>query len=113
MLKHPEITEKRIDQFVRSYLAPRIYGESAPLKVEFCAEPFCNQKEAAAGKFFTVEPGFGWGPVWRTVWLRASGTIPRSWSGHEVVARLEVGGERTVWKNGVPVQGIDEPHDHY
>ncbi|MCH8275610.1 MAG: alpha-mannosidase [Armatimonadetes bacterium] len=113
MLKHAELTEKRIEQFIRLFLEPRLFGEAVPLRVEFCGEPHANQGKASRAEFTPVEPGFRWGPVWRTVWFRATGTVPRPWAGKEVVARLEVGGERTVWKANSPIWGLDRVHPHY
>jgi alpha-mannosidase len=113
MLKHPDLTEGRIEQFVRHFLEPRVLGDSAPLRVEFCEEACCTQQQAAAAEWAGVEPGFRWGPAFRTVWFRVAGTVPRSWAGTEVVAELPLGGERTVWKNNSPVAGVDEPHSTY
>jgi len=113
MLKHPELTEKRIEQFIGMFLEPRLEVESAPLALAFNPAAANSRKEAAKGKWVSVAPGFRWGPAWRTVWFKASGTIPSSWEGKEVVARLEVGGERTIWKGDSPGWGIDGPHDSF
>ncbi|KAA0228684.1 alpha-mannosidase [Fimbriimonadia bacterium ATM] len=113
MLKHPEITERRIDLFLRTELEPRVYGARQPLSIEFSSEAHRDAREAAKGKFAKVGPGYKWGPVWRTVWFRALGSIPRAWADREVAAQIEVGGERTVWKGSVPVWGLDGPHSWY
>lgn len=113
MLKHPEITERRIEQFLKDFLPPHIYGESSPLKVEFCADAHQNQQQASTGKFQYIEPGFKWGPPYRMVWFRATGSIPRSWVGKTVIAKLELGGERTIWKGNSPIWGLDYGHPDY
>lgn len=113
MLKHPEITERRIDQFITNSLENLIYRESAELAIEFCAEDHFDAAGASGGKFEEVGRGFRWGPAWRTVWFRATGEIPKGWAGKEVVAKLEVGGERMVWSGSSPVAGVDVPHSYF
>jgi alpha-mannosidase len=113
MLKHPEITERRIEQFIAHVLEPSLFPDACPLKLAFCADGYSSGAEAAAGEFVPVEEGFKWGPVWRTVWFKATGAIPKGWAGKEVAARLETGGERTVWKGTAPVAGVDWAHTHY
>ncbi len=113
MLKHPDLTEKRIEQFVSEYLEPRLLGDPAALRVEFCAEGCATQQQAAAADWVGVEPGFVWGPPHRVVWFRVSGGIPRPWAGRDVVASLDVGGERTVWKGNSPIAGVDWSHSFH
>lgn len=113
MIKHPRITERRISQFLENFLEPLLYPEHAPLRLEFCPEPFHDLAAAAKGKFEPIEEGFKWGPAWRTVWFRATGAVPKSWAGAKTVARLDVGGERMVWKGSSPVWGLDGPHAVY
>lgn len=113
MLKHPDLTSTRIEQFLNQLLEPMLYGESSVLRAEFCGEAYGSQQEAQSGEFVAVDPGFRWGPAYRQVWFRLCGSVPRSWAGQEVVARLNVGGERTVWKGNSPIFGVDGPHQHY
>ncbi|HET6645234.1 MAG TPA: alpha-mannosidase [Fimbriimonadales bacterium] len=113
MLKHPEITERRVRQFVQTLLLPNIETDSAELSVEFCETAHPDQRAAERGEFRPVGKGFKWGPVWRSVWFRASGEVPKEWAGRDVVAHLEVGGERTVWQDGVPMRGIDGQHPRF
>ena len=113
MLKHPDLTERRVDLFIRLTLTPLLYPLSEPLTLEFGGEGCETQREARASKLKPVSSGFEWGPAWGTVWFKASGKIPKSWDGGALVARLEVGGERTVWHENTPAFGIDEFHKHY
>lgn len=113
MLKHADLTEKRIEQFIFEFLQPRLFGDPISLKVEFCGKGCTSQQEATASKWSSVEPGFRWGPPHRMVWFRVSGGVPRSWAGKEVAAILDLGGERTVWKGNSPVAGIDWSHTAY
>lgn len=114
MLKHPELTQKRIEQFVSEFLEPRLLvGEPTALQIEFCKTPCDDQRTAANAKWTKVAPGFRWGPPHRPVWFRASGNIPRPWNGKEVVAILDVGGERTVWKGNTPIAGLDRAHEWF
>lgn len=113
MLKHPDLTERRVELFIRQTLAPMLYASSEPMALEFGGEGCETQREARASKFRHVGAGFEWGPAWATVWFKATGRIPRSWGDGVLVARLEVGGERTVWHENCPAFGIDEFHMHY
>lgn len=113
MQKHPDLTIRRVEQFVEMTLRPLLLGDPADLLVEICEDPHPTQQAAAAGKWKPIKAGASWGPAYRTVWFRASGSIPRSWAGRTVVAILDVGGERTIWKGNQPVWGVDFAHDHY
>lgn len=112
MLKHSNLTDRRIEQFIEA-LKPSLWSDPEPLKIEFSPQPYKNQSEAAAGKWKPTHEGMKWGPAYRTVWFRASGAIPKSWAGKSVVARLNLGGERTIWRQNSPVWGVDFAHDHY
>src|SRR5688500_686232 len=113
MLKHPDLTERRVDLFIRQTLAPLLYSKSEPLALEFGGEGCETQREARTAKLKPVSPGFEWGPAWGTVWFKATGRIPKDWVAGNSVARLEVGGERTVWHENCPAFGVDEFHKHY
>jgi alpha-mannosidase len=113
MLKHPEITARRVSQFIDRELRQLVHGERIPLRIEFCGEPHATQKAATKGPWEVVEPGYRFGPAYRTVWFKLSGTVPEQFRGEEVVVFAEVGGERTVWKNDSPTHGIDGPHSFF
>ncbi|MCE9560208.1 MAG: hypothetical protein K8R88_14815 [Armatimonadetes bacterium] len=111
MLKHNDITLRRIDQFLNLRLKPQMSGPKHPVQVEFCPEPHADEKTARKlGPWEPVEPGFKWGPAYRVVWFRIKGQVPNDWAGLDVGLVAEVGGERTLWQGNVPERGIDEPH---
>jgi alpha-mannosidase len=112
MLKHVDVTIHRIDQFIKRELASSIYGVKVPLTIEYCEEAHADQKAAKAGKWVPVEAGFRYGPAYRTVWFRVKGKVPKGFADCEVIAVPDLGGERTVWENNTPIQGIDGPHSY-
>lgn len=113
MLKHPEITRRRIEQFLESELRPRIFGERAPLTVEINDNPCRTQREAEAGPWKPVEPGHPYGPAYRVFWFRIRGAVPRELDGKQVGIVADVGGERTVWKDDSPWCGLDREHQYF
>jgi alpha-mannosidase len=113
VLKHPEITERRIRQFAEHSLKPLVHGEPLTLTIEYSEESHADERSAREASWRSVSPGFSWGPAWRTVWFRVTGTVPKEWEGSVVVARLDLGGERIVWKDNVPTQGLDGFHQDY
>jgi alpha-mannosidase len=112
MLKHTDLTLRRAKLFLNE-LKASLYSGSAPLKIEFNPAPAKTQKEAEKGQWCEVQPGFQWGPAYRVVWFRVSGTVPKEYEGHEVKAILDVGGERTVWRDNTPVAGVDYEHTDF
>lgn len=110
MLKHTDLTSNRIANFVKYDLEEAMLGERQTLEIEFCPVAHADEKAAAKGTYEAVSEGFRYGPAYRTVWFRISGTVPKCFAGEEVGAILEVGSERTVWRNNSPWQGVDGPH---
>jgi len=110
MLKHPDLTRRRIEQFLKHELQENIVGEREPLEIEFCADPHATQSAAEKGEWQAVEPGFRYGPAYRTFWFRLSGKVPKSMSGQWAGVLPELGSERTVWKSNSPFVGVDEHH---
>lgn len=112
MLKHPDITYRRVKLFV-SELKERLYGDTSLLSVQINERPCTNDSEALAGPWTPVDPGYRWGPAYRTVWFRVSGVVPASMDGKIVRVVADVGGERTVWRDGSPVFGVDHEHTDF
>jgi alpha-mannosidase len=110
MLKHSEITRRRLDLFMKQDLEPRLYGDRSPLKVEINEKSAKDQNEAIKGPWREVQPGFQYGPAYTTFWFRLSGNVPESMSGKEIAVVAEIGGERTVWRDNSPWCGIDWKH---
>lgn len=110
MLKHPDLTRRRIEQFLKYDLQERILGPREPLAIEFCPEPHATQAAAEKGEWQPVEPGFRYGPAYTTFWFRLSGKVPKEMAGLEIGVLPELGSERTVWKKNSPYVGVDEHH---
>lgn len=110
MNKHPELTLRRIQQFLSRQLHPlRITGRH-PLRVEVNEQPCRDQAEAMPGPWRVVDRGFRYGPAYRSIWFRLTGTIPPEFDGRAVKLIAELGGERTVWRDGAPWAGMDVEH---
>lgn len=110
MLKHPEITRRRLDLFMKQDIVPRLYGERAPLKIEINEKPAKDQNEAMKGPWKEVKPGHKYGPAYTTFWFRLTGNVPDPMAGKEIAVVAEIGGERTVWRDNSPWCGIDWKH---
>ena len=110
MLKHTDLTLGRINSFIKYDLEEQLIRERSPLAIEFCPEGHLDEHAASKGPWEPVGAGFRYGPAYRTVWFRIQGVVPKSYAGREVGIVAELGGERTVWRDGVPWQGIDDPH---
>ncbi|MFI5387233.1 MAG: alpha-mannosidase, partial [Fimbriimonadales bacterium] len=110
MLKHPEITRRRLDLFLKQDILPRLYGERAPLKIEINERPAKDQNEAQKGPWREVKPGHRYGPAYTTFWFRLTGNVPPSMADREIAVVAELGGERTVWRDNSPWCGIDWSH---
>ena len=110
MLKHPDLTRRRLTRFLLDELTPALIGERQPLKIETNANPARNQAEAELGPWEEVARGFEYGPAYTFRWFRLSGRVPEGWAGKHVSIIAEVGGERTLWKDGEPWRGVDHEH---
>ncbi len=113
MLKHPDLTLRRIQSFLQHELKPRCYGERHPLKVEFSENRSENQKGAKAGPWTEIENGFRYGPAYSNFWFRLKGKVPAGLAGKSVVIVADLGGERTVWKDNSPIGGLDVEHSDF
>jgi len=110
MLKHPEITRRRLDLFLKQDILPRLYGERAPLKIEINENAAKDQKAALEGPWREVQQGFRYGPAYTSFWFRLTGVLPPSMVDQEIAVVAELGGERTVWRDNSPWCGIDWQH---
>ena len=113
MLKHPDLTLRRIALFLKQELAPSLLGPRAPLKIEVNDRPAKDQREAEKGPWREVKHGFEYGPAYATKWFRVSGEVPPEMAGKELAVLAEVGGERTVWRDNSPFCGIDVEHSDF
>jgi alpha-mannosidase len=116
MLKHPDLTEKRIARAV-VLIKDRIYSHYLPIAVEACAEPGEPSFPARIPEsgFTPFKLGETWGPPWTTTWFRFSGTVPAEWAGRAVHALVRLGykggegftSEGLVWQEGQPTRAIN------
>ncbi|MEI7984603.1 MAG: alpha-mannosidase [Armatimonadota bacterium] len=113
MLKHSDLTLRRISLFLKTELKPRIYGARESLLIEINSNPCKNQKEAEKGPWVVVESGFEYGPAYSTFWFKLTGKVPKDWAGQEVVVHAEIGSERTLWKDNSPFRGVDYEHTDF
>ena len=112
MLKHSDITRRRIVQFLEG-LKTEIYGERIALKIEFNEVPAESQIEAMGGTWKEVGKGFRYGPAYTVFWFRLSGQVPESFAGKPVVVFADIGSERTLWKDNSPWRGVDHQHSDF
>lgn len=113
MLKHSDITKRRIRAFIEHDLRPAIHVDRHPLAIEVNENVCLNDQEALAGPWTPIEKGYAYGPAYRSFWFRISGTIPDRFHGKPVLVVAELGGERTVWKDGAPWCGVDLQHSDF
>lgn len=116
MLKHPKLTESRIENALGRILS-RIYPERVPVSVEAWhvrgePVPFSVALSARYGPFAVGE---AWGPAWDTTWFRVSGQIPDAWRSRETAVLLSLTdqgregftAEGLVYHGGEPVRAIN------
>jgi alpha-mannosidase len=113
MLKHSDLTKRRISQFLTNGLSIHLTGERCNLMIEMNESPCTDQHEAEKGPWREVKKGFEYGPAYQTFWFRLTGIVPESWAGKEVVVHAEIGGERTLWKDNSPYRGVDHKHTDF
>lgn len=113
MLKHSDITKRRIRAFIEHDLRPAIQLDSHPLTIEVNENECRDEQEAQSGPWKEVSKGYTYGPAYRSRWFRISGAIPERFDGKNVLVVAELGGERTVWKDGSPWCGVDLQHSDF
>ncbi len=107
MEKHPQITLKRIDSFIKE-LSSSFWPERLPLTVSIyqCAEPI-SYAEAVQQEYTPVQLGCPWGPVWSTAWFHVTGEYPAAWAGSTVSLLMDTSSEALIWQHAAPAQGLD------
>lgn len=111
MLKHPDLTRRRVSQFLEHQLKPSVYGVRTPLEIAYDGTAHPDETRARQGDYATVAPGFQWGPAYREAWFRLKGRVPQDWEGRSVGLLVRLGAEATAWRDNSPVRGLDGPHD--
>jgi alpha-mannosidase len=85
MLKHPDLTRRRIESFIANTLRPSLWRAQVPLNAAVYRPPQSETprdyramriapQEAAHYDYTPVEPGYAWGPVWSDAWFRFTGS---------------------------------------
>lgn len=119
MLKHPDLTRQRIEQFLEHTLRPRLWRKQTALQAAVYRpnegkrdyrEMHIEPAKAAGFEYKPVESGYKWGPIWSDAWFRLTGAVPAEWKGRKVVARIDTGTESILWDGDDPIQGIDRNH---
>ena len=111
MLKHNDLTDRRIEQAINNVVRPAVFASIAPLDAAATqSEDPIPYDKAVARRYRRVEPGWRWGPPWSTAWFRFRGQVPRSARGKTVWLRVDVGSEACLWVDGVPRRGLNTDH---
>ncbi|WP_037606394.1 alpha-mannosidase [Streptacidiphilus rugosus] len=96
--------ERRLHRVLRERIEPAVYGAAVPLEV---ARWDVGPTEGPPGEPVPVAEGLAaaytdcaadavWGPAWGTTWFRVRGTVPATWAGRTVEARLDLGFDRNL-----------------
>ncbi|MEI6217490.1 MAG: alpha-mannosidase, partial [bacterium] len=92
-----------------------IWTGDSPIKDVAAAE--CKEHlsfaEARKLSYKPVNDGFVWGQPWGTCWFRLRFLIPTGFQGQTVVLRYITGGECIIFRDGLPVQALDNGRNQY
>lgn len=76
-----QITELRLERFLRERISPAVYRRFAPMTLsswEVPGEPV-PATDALSQDFTPQEHGVAWGTPWSTLWLHVEGEVPAGW----------------------------------
>jgi|TARA_Y100000031_G_scaffold156950_1_gene214437 alpha-mannosidase len=112
MLKHQQLTERRIAQAGRRILET-IYRNPHPLAVTYYpSEEPLTFDEAQGKPFSAISIDQQWGSNFSCAWFHLSGKVPLRMRGQSVVALVDLEGEGCVFdKGGNPRQGLTARRD--
>lgn len=106
MLKHYDITKKRLKQF-SSQIRQRLYTERAPVSLAVHGPTGrISFAEAMQGEFRPAAVGEKFGPPWSTHWFKVDIDVPAAWRGKEVHLLWDSFSEAQIWLDGQPVQAL-------
>src|SRR6266568_5598199 len=109
MLKHPHLTDRRIERFLDNEIRPALWSRQVPMSATIYqpdtagprptdhVSPGLAEPCPKDATFVSIMPGHVWGPIWSDAWFHLGGTIPAEWAGEIVVARIDCGCESIVW----------------
>jgi alpha-mannosidase len=107
MHRYPAYTRGRLKQTVDA-LRTLVHADPRPLESLRIAGPVTriDRNEAQGLEYRPAHIGERLGPPWATYWLRATAIVPHEWSGSRVDLLWVTGTESTLWRGGVPAQGL-------
>ncbi|NQT50750.1 alpha-mannosidase [bacterium] len=106
---HINKIRKRINE-IRSY----IWTEHEPADVAIAETMHhITPTQATKLKYKAAKDGRRWGKPWSTAWFRIRGVVPKSFAGHTVSLIFDPEGECAIFRDGVPVQGLDRNRKDY
>ncbi|MCB2211705.1 alpha-mannosidase 2c1 [bacterium] len=105
--KFQQLHLTRIERF-RDRIGKQIIRDTRALTVDYALTdtelPF---PERTTLDYKPLCEGGTWGSEYQMAWLHLSGTVPAEWTGKQVVARLDIGGEGLVYDgDGKMLQGV-------
>src|SRR5829696_7379606 len=105
--RRPEQTRRRIVQ-----TASRLHSLAHPAAVapdELLVSERTGRITREAAQQLAYRParaGEAFGPQWATYWFRLTATVPEAWAGRPVELVWDSGCEATLYRDGLPVQGL-------
>src|SRR5829696_1022425 len=105
--RRPEQTRRRIVQ-----TASRLHSLAHPAAVapdELLVSERTDRitrEQALELAYRPAEVGEAFGPQWATYWFRLAATVPEAWAGRPVELVWDSGCEATLYRDGLPVQGL-------
>lgn len=116
MLKHPQLTEARIQKALPRIEA-LIHPERLPVEVSAWhvgGEPVPFSR-AVQAEYLPFSVGDAWGPAWDTSWFRVRGEIPASWKvedAHVLFQLTDQGregftAEGLIYADGKPIRAVN------
>ena len=113
MLKHSDLTRRRLHAFLETQLVAAISEHVCCLSIEFNDGDHRDEIEARAGNWTPISSGFRYGPAYRSFWFRLTGKLPDSALDRPLALVAELGGERTLWHDNTPIAGLDIQHSDF
>src|SRR5215218_6917559 len=105
--RRPAQTRARIAQTasrLRSLIHPEAVGPDELLVSERTGRiPYAKARSL---DYRPAEIGEMFGPQWATYWFRLTATVPEAWAGRPVELVWDSGCEATLYRDGLPVQGL-------
>src|SRR5215210_3858117 len=105
--RRPEQTRRRIAQTgarLHSLIHPETVAPEELLVSERTGR--IPREQAEQLTYRPAEIGEAFGPQWATYWFRLAATVPEAWAGRPVELVWDSGCEATLYRGGLPVQGL-------